>query len=327
MDCASALPYNAPIVLMSFTKQVLLLAFVTFLSGPLSAQSNNEAVQAGSELLLKADSLEQQARALIQQGSQGRKDIKQRRQRVLQLPKGEQRTVEEQRLQQAIAESLAAQRDGAELRKQASELRDKALDKFAEGLRQQWPQWAAKRQSIQLSDGFSDVPQLGGHNVRTRSVHPSKKDLAGSPETEQSSDMSLALPRLSAQQLPPQLNTDSFTFSRDRRFIGHIEVLKDSVRSEDSRIEINELHQWVLVLSDLNGAPVEGATIAFTGHMPGHVHGLPTQPEITEELAPGIYRISGVKFQMRGWWVIELKVAADQALVDQQDSLRFNLHL
>lgn len=312
---------------MLSTKQVLLLAFMAFLSGLLQAQNNNEAIHAGSDLLLRADSLEQQARALIQQGSKRRKDIKQQRQRVLQLAHGEERIAEEKRLQQAIAESLAAQRDGADMRKQAAVLRDKALDSFAKGLRQQWPQWAAKRQSIQLSDGFSEVPQLGGHNVRTRSVHPSKKDLAGSPETQQSTDMSLALPRLSAQQLPPQLNTDSFTFSRDRRFIGHIEVLQDSVRSEDSRIEINELHQWVLVLSDLNGEPVQDAAIEFTGHMPGHVHGLPTQPEVTEKLAPGIYKISGVKFQMRGWWVIELKVTADQESADQQDSLRFNLHL
>ncbi len=313
---------------MLLIKRVVLLAFIAFLAGPLYAQhEHNEAIQAGGELLRKADALEQQARALIQQGSQSRKNIKQQRRTVLQLPQGEQRSAEENRLQQAIAESLAAQQSGADLRKQAAELRDSALDKFAEGLRQQWPQWAAKRQSIQLSDGFSDVPQLGGHNVRTRSVHPSKKELVGEPETQQSNDMSLALPRLSAQQLPPQLKTDSFTFSRDRRFIGHIEVLQDSVRSEDSRIEINELHQWVLVLSNLRGEPVPGAAIKFTGHMPGHVHGLPTQPEVTEELAPGIYKISGVKFQMRGWWVIEFKVSQQSELADQQDSLRFNLHL
>lgn len=313
---------------MLLNKRVLLLAFIAFLSGPLhSENNNNQAIQAGSELLHKADSLELQARALIQQGSQHRKNIKQQRQAVLKLPQGEHRIAEEKRLQHAIAESLTAQRDGADLRKQAAALRDKALDKFAEGMRQKWPQWADKRQSIQLNDGFSEVPQLGGHNVRTRSVHPSKKDLAGSPETQQSNDMSLALPRLSAQQLPPQLNTDSFAFSRDRHFIGHIEVLPDSVRSEDGRIEINELHQWILVLSDLNGEPVQGATIEFAGHMPGHVHGLPTQPEITAELAPGIYKISGVKFQMRGWWVIELRVATQQQLSAQQDSLRFNLHL
>ncbi len=307
---------------------VFLLAFIAFLSGPVYSENNgNEAIKAGSELLLEADSLEQQARSLIQQGSQRRKNIKQQRQSVLQLPQGEQRVAEEKRLQQAITESLNAQRNGANLRKQAAALREQALDKFALGLGQKWPLWAAKRQSIQLSDGFSDVPQLGGHNVKTRSVHPSKKDLAGNPEIQQSNDMSLALPRLSAQQLPPQLNTDSFTFSRDRRFIGHIEVLQDSVRNEDGRIEINELHQWVLVLSKLNGEPVQGAAIEFTGHMPGHVHGLPTQPVISRELAPGIYEISGVKFQMRGWWVIELKVAASEDSTEQRDSLRFNLHL
>ncbi len=306
----------------------LLLSLFLLLYGPLQAQgSSNNAIQAGSELLRKADTLENQARKLIQQGSKRRKDIKQQRQTVLRLPPGPEKTALEQRLEQAIAESLGTQRDGAELRKQAAALREQALDHFADGLRQQWPAWATKRQSIQLSDGFSDVPALGGHNVRMRSVHPSKKDLAGAPETQQSNDMSLALPRLSAQQLPPQLNTDSFTFSRDRRFIGHIEVLPESVRSDDGRIEINELHQWVLVLSDLNGEPVSDAAIEFTGHMPGHVHGLPTQPEVTEELAPGIYRISGLKFQMRGWWVIELLVSASSDAADQQDSLRFNLHL
>jgi len=56
---------------------------------------------------------------------------------------------------------------------------------------------------------------------------------------------------------------------------------------------------------------------------------LPTQPLLTNQIAPGVYRISGVKFQMAGWWVIELELSLVNAdgSIKPSDSLRFNLAL
>jgi len=43
--------------------------------------------------------------------------------------------------------------------------------------------------------------------------------------------------------------------------------------------------------------------------MPAHGHGLPTTPR-AHETAPGRYAIDGRKFQMGGFWYVELRIAA-----------------
>jgi len=73
------------------------------------------------------------------------------------------------------------------------------------------------------------------------------------------------------------------------------------VYSRLSPIEINTIHSWEIVLSDANG-PISGATLEIVGGMPEHNHGMPTQPQITEELAPGRYLLEGVRFHMPGLW-------------------------
>ena len=73
------------------------------------------------------------------------------------------------------------------------------------------------------------------------------------------------------------------------------------VFSRLSPIEINTIHSWEIVLSDGNG-PMSGATLEIVGGMLEHNHGMPTQPQITEELAPGRYLLEGVRFHMPGLW-------------------------
>ena len=85
-----------------------------------------------------------------------------------------------------------------------------------------------------------------------------------------------------------------------------------------TKVPLNEIHRWVLVVEDQAGQPVE-AEFKVVGHMPGHVHGLPTAPQVTQQLAPGVYLVEGVKFQMRGWWVMQFET--------DNDSLRFNVVL
>ena len=63
--------------------------------------------------------------------------------------------------------------------------------------------------------------------------------------------------------------------------------------------------------------------ILVDGGMPQHGHGLPTQPKQTDEVAPGIYRIDGVKFSMTGWWEFRLNINAPFG----DDSATFNIVL
>jgi hypothetical protein len=76
-------------------------------------------------------------------------------------------------------------------------------------------------------------------------------------------------------------------------------------------------------LVDAQGSPLTGARVAVAGGMPQHGHGLPTQPRVTAETAPGTYRIDGLKFNMGGWWELKLRVETSSAA----DSVVFNLNL
>lgn len=90
---------------------------------------------------------------------------------------------------------------------------------------------------------------------------------------------------------------------------------------ESGPVAIGRFQTWILALRAAGGAPVTGAAIAIAGGMPGHGHGLPTQPQVTEELGDGRYRIEGVKLNMVGAWVIEVFVQTAAGT----DRLRFDL--
>lgn len=90
---------------------------------------------------------------------------------------------------------------------------------------------------------------------------------------------------------------------------------------ESGAVEIGKFQTWILELRETGGAAVTGADLAIAGGMPGHGHGLPTQPQVTEELGGGRYRIEGVKLNMVGDWVIEVFVQASAG----RDRLRFDL--
>ena len=74
---------------------------------------------------------------------------------------------------------------------------------------------------------------------------------------------------------------------------------------------------------DAAGTPVHNATIAVDGGMPQHGHGLPTQPRVTRNLGGGVYEISGLRFNMGGWWELKLAIATPAG----NDNVTFNLSL
>ncbi|HYO77610.1 MAG TPA: FixH family protein [Thermoanaerobaculia bacterium] len=76
-------------------------------------------------------------------------------------------------------------------------------------------------------------------------------------------------------------------------------------------------------IRDAAGNPVDGAQIKVDGGMPQHGHGLPTQPRVTKSLGDGRYEIEGLRFNMGGWWVLELAVQASAG----SDRVTFNLQV
>lgn len=80
------------------------------------------------------------------------------------------------------------------------------------------------------------------------------------------------------------------------------------ISSDLSPLEINRMHSWLLRLTDADGAPVANARFAVQGGMPDHDHGLPTRPEVTEEIEPGVYLLQGLRFHMPGRWLIEFDI-------------------
>jgi len=81
-------------------------------------------------------------------------------------------------------------------------------------------------------------------------------------------------------------------------------------QSEINPLTINTLHSWRVHVEDATGEAVLGASIAVTGGMPVHDHGLPTEPRVTTELGGGDYRLDGLRFHMAGPWEITFSITA-----------------
>ncbi len=88
-------------------------------------------------------------------------------------------------------------------------------------------------------------------------------------------------------------------------------------------IPINRIHAWHLTLTDLFGKPVNGATIKVDGDMPAHGHGMPTKPEVTNEISPGVYLVEGMKFNMPGHWIVFFYINTKKGT----DTISFNLEI
>jgi len=132
--------------------------------------------------------------------------------------------------------------------------------------------------------------------------------------------MTMAVPGMGGQNIPDPLDTGLFQLSRDLNYFAYVEPLD---AHHQPMVPLNEIHQWKLVITDLEGQLVSGKKIEIRGHMPGHVHGLPTQPKVTQELSPGVYLVEGMKFQMIGWWVMEFDIPTEA----NSDTVKFNLVL
>lgn len=227
-------------------------------------------------------------------------------------------------------ELKALQTKGIEFRDTSKTTFKDALNLFEQGMVDKWGAQIRSRNPILMADSTS---LFFAHNTKIRSVHPNMLNKMGTPTDEINDsgfqrEMSLIVPALARQTAPPDLDISSFQISREQRYFAHIEVKPEQgFQSGDGDallVPPNNIHKWLLLLNDLQGEPVTGANIEIVGHMPGHVHGLSTQPRVTRELSPGVYLVEGVKFQMKGWWVMQFNLEGKD---NNSDSITFNLVL
>jgi len=100
-------------------------------------------------------------------------------------------------------------------------------------------------------------------------------------------------------------------------------LFRVSWTSDPSSPPLNQIHTWTIHVETTDGQPVETAEISVNGGMPQHGHGLPTSPQVTQNLGNGDYLVEGMKFQMLGWWEVRFNITAD----GQSDTITFNLTL
>jgi len=112
---------------------------------------------------------------------------------------------------------------------------------------------------------------------------------------------------------PTDLDLSLTRTSADKRFVV-------ALQPPATPAAINQIHSWKIKLTSPAGLPVAHAHIAVDGGMPQHGHGLPTQPQVTQEIGDGLYLLEGMKFSMTGWWEIKLAIQTTEA----SDKVTFN---
>lgn len=78
-------------------------------------------------------------------------------------------------------------------------------------------------------------------------------------------------------------------------------VFNVTLTAMTGELAVGDFVAFELTLTDASGTAVTGATVVFSGGMPGHGHGFPTAPAVTE-IGGGLYKLEGVKFSMIGAW-------------------------
>lgn len=103
--------------------------------------------------------------------------------------------------------------------------------------------------------------------------------------------------------------------------------LSITLESQLKPLSINQIHSWLVRVNSAQGEGVSQATLMVTGGMPDHDHGLPTQPQITAEIAPGVYLLEGVRFHMNGRWVMTVELTTSDAVNSTAEIVNLELML
>jgi hypothetical protein len=78
-------------------------------------------------------------------------------------------------------------------------------------------------------------------------------------------------------------------------------------------IAINQIHTWTIEVEMVDGSALKPDAIKVDGGMPQHGHGMPTAPQVTRDLGDGRFAVEGMKFNMPGWWVVNVHVGDETA--------------
>ncbi len=317
----------------------------------------NKILHQAIKLLEKANDAEQESRQLILGANDIRKQI---HSLLFELRQTNASAQSNQHISKLAKRLKQNQLRGAESRSRSQMLRQQAAIRFEEGFVNLWGGLIANRDPLTM-DNLNE--NYFSHNAKIRSVHnkvlnskaielqqdASKVDFKSTNSGEINpfedatvaatieAGMSLKIPVLSQQNAPPDLNISAFKFSRKELYFAHIEVHSYDHQSESKKqsknvsdVPLNQIHQWRLLVTDLAGNPAKNINFRVEGHMPGHVHGLPTEPRVTKEIEPGVYLVDGMKFQMKGWWVIKFIFPTPNShseMANQSDFFTFNLVL
>lgn len=100
-------------------------------------------------------------------------------------------------------------------------------------------------------------------------------------------------------------------------------LYKVTVKSWLNPLQLGRMHAWEAKITTADGQAVTDAIIKVGGGMPIHNHGFPTQPEATKQISEGIYLIEGVKFSMRGPWLLFLDITSN----NKTDSVAFDINM
>lgn len=84
-------------------------------------------------------------------------------------------------------------------------------------------------------------------------------------------------------------------------------AMKVAIETADPTHVVQGVNTWTLRITDPQGAPLDGLTVAVKPVMPDHGHGSSTIPQITA-LGGGRYRASAISLPMRGVWNVAIVV-------------------
>ncbi len=320
------------LVLLLFSQLLLQHSVANAQPETIKATNSSALFDKAVDQLEKSNQSEARSKQAIVSANALRKQINKLRASIRNTSDPEQKKALQREANTLTSKLRQQQDDGSKLRQQTKHQRKKSLELFEQGIVEQWADQVRSRSPILMDDRTT---LFFSHNTKFRSVHPNMLNRMGTPtdnidQNNVKKDMTILVPALAEQNAPQNLDISSFQLSREQRFFAHIEVKPSNEGDDSLLVPANTIHKWVLFLSDLSGKPVSDANIEIVGHMPGHVHGLPTQPRVTKQLSPGVYLVEGLKFQMKGWWVMQFNIA-DSSTVNSTsantDSITFNLVL
>ena len=332
-------------MVLYFTKNyrlaiVALTVTMSFCANGNQLDANENSFETANAFLVEANDYEIKARQSLLDANSSRKAISKARVEVRREKEPDLKAELLKKAERIAKELETHQKNGADYRILGQAKMQLAVDSFKVGLADVFEKWVTNQAPLTMDPETLDYIS---HNAAVRSVHPTMLNKMGTAEEQKNikkdsnpneNVMTLKIASLMGQSAPADLNIAAFRLSNQQSYFAHIEVHNGEEQNNNvSQVPLNKIHQWRLIISDVNGKPVSNKDIKVVGHMPGHVHGLPTQPQVTQQLVPGVFLVEGIKFQMQGWWVIQFEIYDSENASNKErelsplDILTFNLIL